>query len=418
MNAISRLGGDAQAGFMRSPPTIAFVRDEASRAVLTEVLEAGAATISKGGIEEATGYMVHDPSSKTVIVDLSDIAEPLKALDRFAETCLPNTRVIAVGEVNDIHLYRALRGAGVAEYLVKPLGAEALRAALATPMAAPAEAAPAPAAQKVDCETIAVIGARGGVGATMVAVSLAWLATEKTRRKTVLVDLDLSCGAASLALDVESGHGLSEALANPDRIDAMLLAVAAARVGEHLHLLSSEQALDSSPTIQPDGIEKLAKGLRQGFQRVILDVPRSDGAILRQVLSQSSIIVIVTDFSIAGVRDTGRLIALAQKLTPGARRLVVGNRTGTGRKGDLTRGEIEKALGLTMASVIPEDSVAVPQALNSGKPVPASAPTSPATVALRELETQVDGESKAAQGGLLSRLLAIGAKKGAAAKKG
>jgi pilus assembly protein CpaE len=403
---------------MRSPPTIAFARDEASRAVLTEVLEAGASSISNGGIEEATGYMLHDPSSKTVIVDLSETAEPLAALDRFAETCLPDTRVIAVGEVNDIHFYRALRKAGVAEYLVKPLTAEALRAALATPVAAPPEAAPAPADQKVECETIAVIGARGGVGATMVAVALAWLAGDKTRRKTVLVDLDLSCGAASLALDVESGHGLSEALANPDRIDAMLLAVAAARVGEHLHLLSSEQALDSSPTIQPDGIEKLAKGLRQGFQRVILDVPRSDGAILKQALSQSSIIVIVTDFSIAGVRDTGRLIALAQKLAPGARRLVVGNRSGTGRKGDLTRGEIEKALGLTMAAVIPEDSIAVPQALNSGKPVPASAPASPVTAALRELEAQVDGKSEAASGGLLSRLLAIGAKKGAAAKKG
>ena len=417
MNAISRLSGEPQSAFMRSPPTIAFARDEASRAVLAEVLEAGAATISKGGIEEATGYMLHDPSSKTVIVDLSGAAEPLQALDRFAESCLPNTRVIAIGDVNDIHFYRALRGAGVAEYLVKPITAEALRAALTVPVAQ-AEAPAAPAAQKVDCETIAIVGARGGVGATMVAVSLAWLSSEKTRRKTVLTDLDLSCGAASLALDVESGHGLSEALANPDRIDAMLLAVAAARVGENFHLLSSEQALDSSSTIQADAIEKLSKGLRQGFQRVIFDVPRSDAAMLKQVLGQATTIVIVTDFSIAGVRDTGRLFALAQKLAPGARRLVVGNRIGTGRKGDLTRAEIEKALGLTMACVIPEDPVAVPQAINSGKPVPASAPSSPVTAALRELVTQVDGESQAVRRGLLSRLLASGAKKGSVAKKG
>jgi pilus assembly protein CpaE len=415
VNAISRLSGETQSAFMRSPPTIAFAQDEASRAVLAEVLEAGAATISKGGIEEATGYMLHDPSSKTVIVDLAGATEPMTALDRFAETCLPDTRVIAIGDVNDIHFYRALRGAGVAEYLVKPITAEGLRAALTVPAAA---AAVAPAAQKVDCETIAVVGARGGVGTTMVAVALAWLSTEKTRRKTVLVDLDLSCGAASLAMDVESGHGLSEALANPDRIDAMLLAVAAARVGEHLHLLSSEQALDSSPAMQPDAIEKLSQGLRQGFQRVIFDVPRSDGAMLKQVLGQATTIVVVTDFSIAGVRDTGRLFNLAQRLAPGARRLVVGNRTGTGRKGDLTRAEIEKALGLTMACAIPEDPVAVPQAINSGKPVPASAPTSPATAALRELATQVDGESKTARRGLLSRLLAAGAKKGSVAKKG
>jgi Flp pilus assembly CpaE family ATPase len=181
---------------------------------------------------------------------------------------------------------------------------------------------------------------------------------------------------------------------------------------------SSEQALDSSQTIQPDAIEKLTNGLRQGFERVIFDVPRSDGAILKQALAQATIIIVVTDFSIAGVRDTGRLFTLAQKLAPAARRLVVGNRSGTGRKGDLTRAEIEKALGLTMACVIPEDAVAVPQALNSGKPLPASAPSSPVTAALRELATQVDGESKTARPGLLSRLLAAGAKKGSVAKKG
>jgi pilus assembly protein CpaE len=393
---------------MHSPPTIAFARDEVSRSVLAEVLEPGASAISPGGVEDATAYMIHDPSSRTVVVDLSGVAEPLLALDHLAETCLPETRVVAIGDINDIHFYHALRTAGVAEYLVKPLNADRLRAALTAPAVIQAAAA----AQASDCETIAVVGARGGVGATMVAVSLAWLSTERTRRKTVLADLDLSSGAASLALDVESGHGLSEALANPDRIDAMLLAVAAARVGEHLHLLSSEQSLDSSPTIQADAIEKLIAGLRLGFQRIILDVPRSDGAILRQGLAQAGIIVIVTDFSIAGVRDTGRLVALAQKLAPAAKRLVVGNRCGTSREGDLSRVEIEKALGLTMACVIPEDPAAVPQSLNSGKPVPAAAPASPVTAALRELSALVDGAPPPAPRGLLARLFAPSANKG------
>jgi pilus assembly protein CpaE len=411
VNAISRLGAQPQTAFMRSPPTIAFVRDDATRAVLAEVLESSAAAISVGGIEDATAYMVHDPSSRTVVVDLSGIAEPLQALDRLAETCLPDTRVIALGDVNDIHFYHALRSAGVAEYLVKPVNADRLRAALTAPAAAQPAAPAAPAVQASDCETIAVVGARGGVGATMVAVSLAWLSTERIRRKTVLADLDLSCGAASLALDVESGHGLTEALANPDRIDAMLLAVAAARVGEHLHLLSSEQALDSSLSLQADSLEKLAAGLRQGFQRVVFDVPRGDGAILKQGLAQAGIIIIVTDFSIAGARDTGRLVALAQKVAPAAKRLVVGNRFGTARKGDLSQAEIEKALGLTMACVIPEDSAAVPQAINSGKPVPAAAPSSPVTAALRKLAALVDGAPQAGPRRLLSRLFSPGAKK-------
>ena len=69
---------------MRSPPTIAFARDEASRAVLAEALEPGASAISPGGVEDATAYMIHDPSSRTVVVDLSGVAEPLLALDHLA----------------------------------------------------------------------------------------------------------------------------------------------------------------------------------------------------------------------------------------------------------------------------------------------------------------------------------------------
>lgn len=408
MNAFTRPQTEPRTGFMRSPATIAFARDDISRTVLAEVLEPGASTVSSGGVEEAIAYLVHDPAARTVLVDLSGAAEPLVALDRLAEACLPDTRVIALGDINDIHFYRLLRTAGVSEYLVKPITTDALRSALMVVVAPQPDAALAPMAQTTDGETIAVVGARGGVGATMVAVSLAWLSTENGRRRTVLTDLDLTCGSASLALDVESGHGLIEALANPDRIDALLLASATARVGENLYLLSSDHSLDSSVSVQPNAIEKLLEGLRQGFQRVVLDVPRSDSAMLRQALAHASTIVIVSDFSLAAVRDTGRLIALAEKIAPAAKRLVVGNRFGVARKGDLPRADIEKALGLTLACVIPEDMATVPQALNTGKPVPAVFPASPVTAALRELTVCLDGGVRSAPRGLLARFLRKG----------
>ncbi len=409
MNAFAALKPEPRMGFMRSPATIAFARDDFSRGVLTEALEPGASAVSPGGIEEAIAYLVHDPSSRTILVDLSGAAEPLSALDRLAEVCLPDTRVIALGDINDIHFYRLLRTAGVAEYLVKPITADAVRAALIVPPPAAQPEIPAAATgPRADGETIAVVGARGGVGATMVAVSLAWLSSEQGQRRTVLTDLDLNCGSASLALDVESGHGLIEALANPDRIDALLLASATSRVAENLYLLSSDQSLDSSVSVQPDAIEKLLKGLRQGFQRLLLDIPRSDGAMLKQGLAQAGTIVIVSDFSLASVRDTGRLIALAEKVAPLAKRLVVGNRFGPPRKGDLPLADIEKALGLTLACVIPEDASAVPQALNTGKSVPAAFPASPVTAALRELGVILDGEQRAARRGLLARFLKKG----------
>ncbi|MDB5394237.1 MAG: hypothetical protein JWM91_1743 [Rhodospirillales bacterium] len=406
MNAIARLQLEpaAHTGSLPSPATLAFVRDDASRVLLGEVLGSGA-HIAPGGIEDAITYLVHDPSSRTVIVDLSGLMEPLAALDRLAETCLPGTRVVAVGDINDIHFYRLLRSAGVADYLVKPLTAEALRAAMsAEAVVRPDIIAPA-AAATADGATIAVIGARGGVGATMVAISLAWLSTDRQKQRTVLADLDLNCGSASLALDVEPGQGLTEALANPNRIDALLLASATARLGDDLYLLSAEQPLDTLSPVQPDAIERLVEGLRQGFQRVILDVPRGGGAIVRQGLEQAGVIVIVTDFSLAGVRDTGRVIALAEKVAPTAKRLVVGNRFGTARKGDLTRADIEKALGIKLACVIPEDGAAVPGALNTGKAVPAAFPTSPAAVALGELSAIIGGATPPPPRSLLARIL-------------
>jgi pilus assembly protein CpaE len=403
MNAIVRLQLEpaAQQTSLPSPATLAFVQDEASRLLLAEMLEPGA-HIASGDIEDAITYLVHDPSSRTVIVDLSSVAEPLIALDRLAETCLPGTRVIALGEINDVHFYRMLRRAGVADYLVKPLTEEALTVALA---AEPAARAELPAEVAADAsETIAVIGARGGVGATMVAVSLAWLSTDRQKQRTVLTDLDLNCGTASLALDVEPGYGLIEALANPTRIDALLLASATTRLGDDFYLLSSEQPLDAARPVQPDAIERLVQGLRQGFQRVVIDLPRG-GPVMRQGLEQAGIVVIVTDFSVAGVRDTARLIALAEKVAPRARRLIVGNRSGTARKGDLSRADIEKALGVKLDCVIPEDGAAVPESLNTGKAVPAAFPASPAAVALGELSALIDGAPPPPPRGLLSRFL-------------
>jgi pilus assembly protein CpaE len=404
MNAIARLQLEpaAQMGSLPSPATLAFARDDASCALLAEVLGSGA-HVAPGGIEDAISYLIHDPSSRTVIVDLAGVQEPLAALDRLAESCLPGTRVVALGEINDIHFYRLLRSAGLAEYLVKPLTAEALCAAMTVdPVARPDTTTPAAATD--EGETIAVIGSRGGVGATMVAVALAWLSSERRKHRTVLADLDLNCGSASLALDVEPGHGLTEALASPNRIDALLLASATSRLGDDFYLLSAEQPLDSIRPVQPDAIETLVKGLRQGFHRVVLDIPRGGGAVVRQGFEQAGVIVIVTDFSLAGVRDTGRLIALAEKAAPAARRLVVGNRFGTVRKGDLSRTEIEKALGIKLACVIPEDGVAVPSALNTGKPVPAAFPASPAAVALGELSAIIGGTTPPAPRRLLARM--------------
>src|SRR3546814_12807229 len=95
---------------------------------------------------------------------------------------------------------------------------------------------------------LAVIGARGGVGASTIATSLAWLLSERGKRATALLDLDVHFGTGALALDLEPGRGLTDAIENPSRIDGLFIARAMVKASEKLAVLSAE-APKSSPVI-------------------------------------------------------------------------------------------------------------------------------------------------------------------------
>ena len=397
---INLASGNATAGTL-----VAFVRDEGTRAALAASLgtEWPNATISAGGVSEATVHLAGDPSVRTLVVDLSDQADMFKALDRLAEVCTPGTMVIVIGEVNDVTVYRRLRQAGVADYLVKPVTAEAFGHALMVaqqPMGMMGQEK----AAKPRGDIIAVIGARGGVGTTMVASTLAWLFAEEARRRTMLIDLDVRWGTTGLALDVETSHGLCEVLANPERIDSLFVSSAAARVNDRLSLLASEEPLDAVTEARPGAIELLLKEARRDSDRIVMDVPRLGADFVRRTLAEATIIIIVTDFSLAGLRDAGRLVSLAKEAAPTAKCLVVGNRAGAHKKSELAPAEVQKSLKMNLAAVIPEDRAAVLQALNTGKPLPKIAPSSKAVAALRSLAQSFDKETPK-QVGLLARFL-------------
>ena len=414
MTASGEIHPDTPLGKLGLPQgsVLAFLRDPDLREVVARAIDVTPASdqVVMGGIERAIELIAHDPSPLTLLVDLTGASEPLAALDRLAEVCVPGTRVIALGDINDIHFYRTLRGAGVVEYLHTPVTEAQLRAALVPPEPQlPKETVLATA---TGFGPVAVVGARGGVGTTMIAVALAWLAAERDHQRTVLVDLDLMCGSAGLALDLEGGRGLADALATPDRIDGLLVASASTKHGKYLSLLSAEPSFDLRRMLAEDAIKRLVGGLRQGFQRTVLDVPRSDPNVLRQSLEQAATIVIVTDFSLAGIRDTARLYGLAGKLAPTAKRLVVGNRLGVAKKGEVSPAEVEKAIGVTFTVKIPEDGLYIPHAINAGKPVPEAAPTSPALPALRVLAEAAGCLTVTRPPSLLERLFSFGKPKG------
>ena len=144
-------------------------------------------------------------SPRLLVVDLTGVELPLSALNELAEVCEPGVTVITVGDRNDVGLFRDLVNNGVSDYLVKPITPPLLHKSLLNVL----ESTSRERQNDRRGRLVAIAGARGGVGATLLATGIAWSIAHRRRRRVALVDLDLQYGTVALALDLEPAPGLS-----------------------------------------------------------------------------------------------------------------------------------------------------------------------------------------------------------------
>ncbi len=369
---------------------IAFIIDEPTRSTVQTVCQTrhDRLIVREGGSREALDYATRYALPRILIIDISDSERPLEVLSPILAAADENTRLIAVGSVNDVMLYREMMDAGVVDYLVKPLTDRALLAAIQHADSREAPVRPG-AAGPERARVVAILGARGGVGASTVAANLAWFLAEQHKRKTTLLDLDLQFGTASLAFDIEPSRGLRDALEQPNRIDALLVNSASVRHSDRLTILASEESHEEDIRYDPTAVTLLLDELARQSEFVVVDVPLRPAAYRAKVLPAAREIVIVTDLSLAGLRDSIRLCTQAQQLTQNARLIVVASRAG-GRASGVSVREFEKALGRKIDVLLPEDPKAVAQSSVQGKPLAQSARGSKLTTGLRQLAQKLN----------------------------
>lgn len=342
-----------------------FVCDPEAGMLVAEVLAERdlPAHVQDGGIEAAIEFVGAGPSPRLMVVDLSESKQPMADIDALAEVCEPGTTVVALGTANDVRLFRDLLTAGVTDYLVKPLDRAALDQAVGDAIET---AQTAPDGEKAG-NVIAVVGARGGVGATSVVVNTAWALAHEGKQRVAVLDLDLQYGAVALALDVEPGRGLREALENPDRIDSLFIASAAVSASENLYVLGAEEPLDQVWAPEPEALDLLIAELKQNFDCIVIDLPRSAAAAHAAVLKAVSGVVVVTDRSLVGMRDTMRLGAMLKQTAPETTPLIVANRVGADKNAEIPQREFEKGTEVKIDLSIPEDAKSMGLAWHSGK---------------------------------------------------
>ncbi|GIX16299.1 MAG: hypothetical protein KatS3mg119_0485 [Rhodothalassiaceae bacterium] len=423
MGEVVRMTAQAAAAGER-PEFGAFLREEADCALLREAAAGfglDPQAVTTGDIADAVRRFAARPAPRFLVVELDEERDPIADLSALAEACGGDTWVLAVGSVNDVQHYRRLLAAGVVDYLVRPLQRETLVEAIEHLLAAMAEAAAAGTEEAGGGRKgrhIAVVPVRPGAGASLVAASLALRMSEHAGR-TALVDLDIHFGTAALQFDLEPGRGLIDALANPDRIDALLLERAALKVSERLAVFSAEAPLDAAFDPPGEAVLALIAVLETLHPHLVLDMPVGLllGAAGAEIVSGLDEIVVVAEPTLAHVRDTIRLIARLEQL--GARRKPGGgadggqgprlklllNKVPAGGPVEVRAKDFAASVERPVDAVLPFDPKAAVAAAQEARPVIAVAPRSPLGRALAEAFGDIlAGESEAARGGVLQRL--------------
>ena len=329
-------------------PLMAFVDADTEKLLQESLVLLGRCVIMRGGIAKAIEHLSHQRSPQLLIVDISGVDMPLSKVQMLADVCEPGTTVVALGNVNDVGLYRDLTEAGVSSYIVKPINRELLARVLE-----PKTAVSTGNSLKLG-KIAAFIGARGGVGTTTLAANLAWHLANRQGRRVALVDLDLQNGDAGLLFNIQTTPGFRDALTNPLRIDNVLLERIMTQIGDRLFVVSSEEPLDATIPINPTAIDTLFSVLRSQFHYVVVDVPRTPAPAYRRALEVADRRIIVVDQTMRSMRDSVRVAKLFDDgIEFDPRNLFVVNRVGESGPDSLSLKDIEVVLRIRPATLIP-----------------------------------------------------------------
>ncbi len=345
---------------------LAFLADTQTEQVLRDGLGdivANGIDIRRGTVRTAINAMSKLQTPEVLIVDISGEDQPLHALGELSDVVEPGVRVLVIGDTDDVDFYRHItRGMGVMEYIFKPITREAVARHFAPLITRKAVGSDAARGGRV----IALMGARGGVGATTIAGNLAWYLGVIAKRHTVFLESDLHMGSGALLLGGKTGPGLRMALETPDRIDPLFVERAAQPVAERLHVLASEEKLQEPLNYAKGAAQRLIETLRVRYNFIIMDVPFLPMPANRELLEYAHHRVIIMDPSLASVRDTLRLLGLPNGPWQPQSPTIVLNRQG--RPGGLTRKQIEDALKVKIDVVIPDLPKQLNESASFGEP--------------------------------------------------
>jgi len=357
--------------------------------------------VQMGAIPAAIEAFRNAPTPNVIILESSAGSDELLAgLDDLAEVCDAGTRVVVIGRLNDILLYRELVRRGVSDYLIAPVAPLELVRTVSNLFTAP-DAKPVG-------RTIAVIGAKGGVGASTIAHNVSWAIARDLELDSVVTDLDLPFGTAGLDFNQDPPQGIADAVFSPDRIDTAFVDRLLSKCTDHLSLLAAPATLDRVYDFGAEAFDAIFDVLRSTVPCIVLDVPHVWTGWAKRALISADDILIVAAPDLANLRNAKNLIDLLKQARPNDRRpYYCLNQIGIPKRPEIKPADFAKALEAEPLALLPFEPQIFGTAANNGQMIAEVAAGHKATETFLQMAQILTGrmEAKRSRGGLLTPLL-------------
>jgi pilus assembly protein CpaE len=359
--------------------------------------------LQMGGVTAAVEAYRTSPTPNVILLETETRGlDILEGLDQLAEVCDAGTRVVVVGRINDVVLYRELVRRGVSEYLIAPVNTLDVVRSICGLYTPATDAKPLG-------RIIAVVGAKGGVGASTIAHNVAWAIAGDLGMDAVVTDLDLAFGTAGLDYNQDPSQGIADAVFSPDRIDTNFIDRLLSKCTDHLSLLAAPATLDRVYDFGSESFEAIFDSLRSSIPCVVLDVPHQWTGWTRRTLISADDILVVAAPDLANLRNTKNLVDLLRAARPNDHRpFYCLNQVGVPKRPEIKLADFAKALDDQPIASIPFDPQLFGTAANNGQMIAEISSSHKTADSFRQLAQILTGraEAKRQSKSLLTPLLA------------
>jgi pilus assembly protein CpaE len=360
-----------------------------------------ALTTHNGGLEGAIETYKANPTPNLIIVETTLPPEGIAhALERLAEVCDASTRLIVLGHVNDVVLYRDLVRSGVSEYIVLPASAQSIVTAI-TDIFASDNSAPIG-------RSVGFVSAKGGAGASTIAHNVAWSISQSLRQDSLILDMDLAFGTAGLNFNQDPPHGLADAVLANQKVDQTMLDRLMSKAANHINLLTAPVSLDRTYDFEEREFEQIIEMCQNSMPVVVLDIPHAWNAWVRHTLATIDEIVIVAEPDLANLRNAKNLADAIKALRPTeSEPAIVLNKVGVPRRPEISAGEFASSVECRLVGQIAFEAQLFGTAANNGQMIAEISANHKVNEIFRSIGLHVTGRQDVTSAGRAASLIKL-----------